>query len=273
VQDGPSSRMMFLLINFREGAVGGFVGTDGKPLPQNPMLDIRVRRALSKAIDRQALVARIMDGEAIPATQMAIPGMEGYDEKLGVEPYDPQGAKALLTEAGFPSGFGLTISCSNNRYPNDSRVCQAVGQMLARIGLKPNVETVPMSVLMPKLRGSPADGSEMGLGMLGLGVQGSRPTALALVIHSGDPAIGRGQYNFGRHQNAQMDKLIDDALTTVDPKARDEKLRIAIDRAVAETAIIPLYWQKVVTASRADLTYTTDPSEDTLTWRVLPKAK
>ncbi len=273
VQDGPSSRMMFLLVNFRKGAVGGFTGPDGKPLAENPLLDLRVRHAISKAIDRQALVARIMDGEAIPASQMAIPGMEGYDDKLAVEAYDSQGAKALLAEAGFPNGFGLTISCSNNRYPNDSRTCQAVGQMLARIGLKPNVETVPMSVLMPKLRGTPEQGSDMGLGMLGLGVQGSRPTALALVVHSADPAVGRGQYNFGHHENAEMDKLIDDALTTVDPKMRDGKLRIVVDRAVDETAIIPLYWQKVVTASRADLTYTTDPSEDTLTWRVLPMKK
>jgi peptide/nickel transport system substrate-binding protein len=273
VHDGPSSRMMFLLINFRQGVVGGFTGADGKPLPQNPMLDVRVRHALSKAIDRQALVARIMDGEAIPASQMAMPGMEGYDDKLAVTAHDPQGAKALLAEAGFPNGFGLTISCSNNRYPNDSRICQAVGQMLARIGLRSNVETVPMSVLMPKLRGTPAEGSEMGLGMLGLGVQGTRPTALALAIHSAAPAVGRGQYNFGRHANSEMDKLIDDALTTVDPKARDEKLRVAVDRAVEETAIIPLYWQKVVTASRADLTYTTDPSEDTLAWRCVPRAK
>jgi peptide/nickel transport system substrate-binding protein len=271
VQDGPSSRMLFLLVNFRKGPVGGVTAADGKPLSENPLLDLRVRQALSKGIDRQALVARVMDGEAIPASQMAIPGMEGYDPKLAVEAYDPQGAKALLAQAGFPNGFGLTLSCSNNRYPNDDRVCQAVGQMLARIGLKPVVETLPMSVLMPKLRGPGPQGSEMGLGMLGLGVQGSRPTALALVIHSANAQIGRGQYNFGHHENAEIDKVIDDALTTVDPKTRDGLLRLAVDRAVAETAIIPLYWQKVVTASRADLTSTTDPSEDTLTWRVRPK--
>ena len=273
VQDGPSSRMLFLLVNFRKGAIGGATGLDGKPLPENPLLDLRVRQALSKGIDREALVARVMDGEAIPASQIAIAGMEGYDSALTVEKYDPQGAKALLAEAGFPNGFGLTVSCSNNRYTNDDRVCQALGQMFARIGIKPVVEAVPMSVLMPKLRGTTPQGSDMGLGMLGLGVQGSRPSSLALILHSANPQIGRGQYNFGLYGNAEMDHVIDDALTSSDAAQRDHLLRVAVDRARAEVGIIPLYWQKVVTASRADLTYTTDPSEDTLAWRVLPKSK
>jgi peptide/nickel transport system substrate-binding protein len=272
VHDGPSSRMLVLLVNFRKGPIAGITDADGKPLAQNPLLDLRVRQAISKAIDRKALVERVMDGEAIAASQMAIPGMEGYDEDLQVEKYDPAGAKSLLAQAGYPNGFGLNIDCSNNRYPNDDRVCQAVGQMLARAGFHPKVETLPMSVLMPKLRGTAAQG-DVALGMLGLGVQGSRPTSLALMVHSADPAVGRGQYNFGQYANPEMDKIIDDALTTLDPKARDATLRIAVDRVVREIVIVPLYFQKVITASRSDLTYTTDPSEDTLTWRVLPKSK
>jgi len=273
VQTGPSTRMMFLLINFRTDAIPTNKDADGKPLDKNPLLDLRVRQALSKSIDRKALVSRIMDGEGVPASQVALPIMEGYDPKLEVDKYDPQGAKKLLAEAGYPKGFGLTIACSNNRYPNDDKVCQAVGQMLSRGGFNPSVETVPMSILMPKLRGTPERGSEIALGMLGLGSQGTTPKALTLVMHSINPSIGRGQYNFGRYSNAEFDRAVIDATTTLDQKQRDAKMRTAMDLATRDVAALPLFFLNVITASRADLTYSPDPAEETLAWLILPKNK
>lgn len=271
VQTGPSTRMMFLLINFRPDSIPTNKDADGKALDKNPLLDLKVRQALSKSIDRQALVSRIMDGQGVPASQVALPIMEGYDPKLQVEKYDPQGSKALLAEAGYPKGFGLTITCSNNRYPNDDKVCQAVGQMLSRGGFNATVETVPMAILMPKLRGTPEKGSDVALGMLGLGSQGTTPKALTLVMHSVNPTIGRGQYNFGRYNNPEFDKIVIDATTTLDEKKRDEKMRVAIDMATGNVVALPLFFLNVITASRADLTYSPDPAEETLAWLILPK--
>jgi peptide/nickel transport system substrate-binding protein len=262
---------MVLLVNFRAGPIAGITGADGQPLQKNPLLDLRVRQAISKAIDRTGLVDRIMGGEAIPASQLTIPTMEGYDTALQVEKADPKGAKALLAEAGYPDGFGLDIACTNNRYPNDDRICQAVGQMLARAGFHAKVETMPISMLMPKLKGTPTQG-DIALGMLGLS-QGTHPTALTLMVHSADPAVGRGQYNFGEYDNPDMDRMIDQAFTTLDPAKREAAIREAVDRTMHEIVVVPLYFQKVITASRANLTYTTDPTEETLTWRIMPKAK
>ena len=174
VHDGPSSRMMILLLNFRKAPGAGITDAAGQPMEQNPLLDQRVRLAISKAIDRRGLVDKIMAGEAYPASQIAIQGMDGYDPNLPVEPVDPAGARALLAAAGFPNGFGLNIDCSNNRYPNDDKVCQAVGQMLARAGFHPKVETMPFSLLLPKLKGTVAKG-DVAIGMLGLGAQGVSP--------------------------------------------------------------------------------------------------
>ncbi|MFC7555267.1 ABC transporter substrate-binding protein [Pseudoroseomonas wenyumeiae] len=124
-------------------------GADGKPLPVNPLSDVRVRRALSMAIDRNALVERIMEGQAVASGQLTPQGFLGYDPALRVPAADPAGAKRLLSEAGYPDGFGLTISCSNDRYVNDARICQAVGQMLSRIGLKMTVDVTPGTVFFP----------------------------------------------------------------------------------------------------------------------------
>lgn len=273
VHDGPSTRMMVLLLNYRDGQIAGLTDAGGKPLDKNPLKDVRVRKALSKAIDRQALVDRIMDGTADVATQIAMPGMEGYDPDLKIDNADPQGAKALLAEAGYPNGFGINIACSNNRYPNDARICQAVGQMLARGGFQPKVETLPMSVLMTSLVGSAPDKRDFAIGMLGLGAQGTHPIALPTMVHSVDKASGRGAYNFGGYSNPELDGVIDKAVGTLDSTARNDLMRTAVDRATEEVVVLPLLFQRVLTASKSDLTYTTDPTEETLTWRAKPKAQ
>ncbi len=106
----------------------------GKPLAKNPLKDPRVRKAISKAINRPAIVEKVMEGEAIPAGQLVPDFLFGATKNLKVEAFDPEGAKKLLAEAGYPDGFGLTIHAPNNRYVNDAKIAQAVAQMLARVG-------------------------------------------------------------------------------------------------------------------------------------------
>lgn len=115
----------------------------GQPLAVNPLKDVRVRRALSLAIDREALVDRVLDGAALPSMQFMPPGTFGYVPDLHAPPADPAGARRLLAEAGYPDGFRITLHGSNNRFPNDARVVQAIGQMWARIGVQTSVEVMP----------------------------------------------------------------------------------------------------------------------------------
>src|SRR5258706_2167939 len=107
----------------------------GKPLAKNPLKDPRVRKAMSKAINRPAIVDKVMEGEAIPAGQLVPDFLFGASKTLKVEPFDPEGAKKLLAEAGYPDGFGLTVHAPNNPYVNDAKIAQAVAQMLARAGI------------------------------------------------------------------------------------------------------------------------------------------
>src|SRR5205807_6787791 len=112
---------------------------------KNPHKDPRVRKAISKVINRPALAEPVMEGEAVTTGQLLPEGFFGYAKNLKAEPYDPEGAKKLLTEAGYPNGFGLTIHSPNNRYVNDAKIAQAVAQMLTRAGVDTKVVTMPSS--------------------------------------------------------------------------------------------------------------------------------
>src|SRR6185295_8287170 len=105
---------------------------------------------VSKSIDRQAIADRVMEGLSIPAGQLVPPGFFGATPDLKPEAYDPDGAKKLLAEAGYPDGFGLTLHGPNNRYVNDEQIVQAVAQMLTKIGIATRVETLPYSNYMSR---------------------------------------------------------------------------------------------------------------------------
>jgi peptide/nickel transport system substrate-binding protein len=209
-----------------------------------------------------------MDGEAIATSQYAIQGLVGFDSDLPVEKYDPQGAKDLLATAGYPRGFGLSINCSNNRYPNDEKICQALGQMMTRVGLQAKVETMPVAMLTPLLRGTPTEPSKVALGLNGIGAISNLPPVPGFVVHSINAAVGRGGSNYGRFSDPALDRSIDEAIATPDLKLRDQRLRDAMAAARREVPVIPLYFQKVITASRADLVFHTNPFEETLAWHI-----
>ena len=162
----PSDRIIYFFPNVRHDTSPYLTDRDGNPLDKNPLRDRRVRKAISMGINRAAIASKVMEGLAAPAGQTVPEGWFGYNPELEVEPYDPEGAKKLLAEAGYPDGFGLTIHGPNDRYVNDSKICQAVGQMLARIGLDIKVDTMPKSVFFSKVR---VPNVEFSFGLLGWG--------------------------------------------------------------------------------------------------------
>jgi peptide/nickel transport system substrate-binding protein len=84
---------------------------------RNPFADRRVRQAVYQAIDEETIVDEVMSGLAIPAGIILEPGIVGYAPELDTRlPFDPDAAKALLAEAGYPDGFAVTLDCPNDHY-------------------------------------------------------------------------------------------------------------------------------------------------------------
>jgi peptide/nickel transport system substrate-binding protein len=239
----------------------------GRPLDRNPLKDVRVRRAMSKAINRQALVDRVMEGAARPTGQLLPDGLFGYTPALKPEPYDPDGAKKLLAEAGYPDGFGLTVHAPNNRYVNDEQIAQAIAQMLTRVGIVTKVDAMPSSVYFTR-----ANKLEFSVMLVGWGSdtgEASSPLKALLATFNNDK--GMGQANRGRYSNPKLDALLDQALSTVDDARREKLLQQATEVAMADVGIITLYHQENLWATRKGTVYTPRADERTYAHEFRPQ--
>jgi peptide/nickel transport system substrate-binding protein len=265
----PSDRVIYLEPNFGLDSSPELVDKSGAPLGKNPFRDLKVRQAVSKAINREARVARVMDGLGVPASQLVPEGFGGFDPAIPVERYDPDGAKKLLAEAGYPDGFGLTVHCSGDRYVNDARICETVAQMLSRIGIAAKVEVQPSSVYFSR---TAAPKSELPLMLVGWGSAstGDSVPGLTGIIHSYDSAKGMGAYDMGNYKNAAVDQLIEQAIVTLDDGKRDGLLKQAMVDAMKDLSIIPLHTQMSVLAARKGITCVPRADEQTVAMSARP---
>lgn len=140
LSEADSLRVIYVAMDQMRGGPSPFItDNDGKALERNPLKDLRVRRALSLAIDRETEVARVMEGIATPTLQYMARGTFGYVPDLQPGRARPEEARRLLAEAGYPQGFTVTLDCPNDRYIADEAICTATSAMLARIGIKAEV--------------------------------------------------------------------------------------------------------------------------------------
>jgi peptide/nickel transport system substrate-binding protein len=254
-----SNRIIYLHVDSNRERSPFVTDRAGKPLERNPLRDLRVRQAISKAINRQAIVERVMEGAAIASGQLMPEGLFGYSPALKPEAFDPEGAKKLLAEAGYPDGFGLTIHGPNDRYVNDDQICQAIAQMLARVGIAAKVETMPASVYFTR-----ANKLDFSLMLVGWGSDtGEASSPLKSLLATYDRDKGMGTANRGRYSNAKMDQLLAQALNTVDDARREKLLQEATEVAMNDLGIIPLHHQVNVWATRRGLAYVPRTDERT----------
>jgi peptide/nickel transport system substrate-binding protein len=252
VTSAASSRFIYLGLDQGNEVTPFITAKDGRPFAGNPLRDPRVRRALSIAINRPLIVDRIISGSAHAAGQIAVEGQIGYDPDLGPPAFDAAAARRLLTEAGYPDGFRITLHSPNNRYVEDDKTSQAVAQFWARIGLDARVEVMPSNVFFTR-----AGRREFSVFLIGFGhTTGDAWLGMSQVLHSFDAARGLGGLNRGRYASAEFDALMDTARNVVDVPRRDAMLRRAQRLAFEQdTAIIPLHVPDNVWAHRAAFTY------------------
>ncbi|MSO55056.1 MAG: ABC transporter substrate-binding protein [Rhodospirillales bacterium] len=247
----PSCRTMFLGPDSSRD-VSPFVKTnDGQPYPGNPLRDWRVRKAISKAIDRKAIVERVMDGNALAASQYFASGLFGHNPNIPVEPYDLAGAKKLMQDAGYGDGFRLTIHGTNDRYDNDAQILEALAQMLTQVGIKTEIVGIPVATYFT--RQASLEFSVYLVGNCPGTAEAGAP--LKEITHTLLPEKGYGIYNFHRYSNQRLDTMIEEALSTIDDGKREKLYQDALKIALDDVAAIPLHQQVNTWAMKKGIIY------------------
>ena len=259
VEKTASNRTLFLGFDELRDQTPFATAKDGSPLPANPFKDERVRRAFALAISQDMIVDRVMDGLAEKATQGVAPHIEGADPSIQPTPYKPDEARKLLAEAGYPNGFRVSLHCPNDRYVNDAAICQAVGSMLARVGIQVAVEVQPSSIYFPRLLKR-----DYAFYLLAWGSNaGDAISFLRDVMMTRDTVAGVGSWN-GGYSFPDVDTMIVTATQTMDEAARVKLMTDAMGILIRRQAYIPLHTQLVLAATRKPVTFQPQAAEGTL---------
>ncbi|MGE0813680.1 MAG: ABC transporter substrate-binding protein [Vicinamibacterales bacterium] len=186
-------------------------------LAKKPFADRRVRQAISYAIDRQAIVDNLVSSFARPSTSALTPIMRGY-ANLGPIPYEPDTARRLLKEAGYPDGFATTIS-TTPRYPMGVELAEAVAADLRKVGIRARIEVYDWATMVQFWAGLPPEKNPQEIFIMGAGASTADADWGLRPIFRTAPT---NENNYGYYSNAEFDRVIEAAMRETDPARRQE---------------------------------------------------
>jgi len=258
-----SNRVIYVALDQHGEQTPGIQGTNGK----NPLLDKRVREALSLAIDRNALVARTMGGVATPAARLLPYPMFGTSKNLvTAAKADPERAKALLKEAGYPNGFSIVLGTPNGRYINDVKVAQTIAAMWTRVGVKTTIDANAPAVFFKN-----RDSYMYSAYLAGWGtVTGEMSNTLLSLLVTPNKEKGQGTTNRARYSNPAMDKLVLDSGTMMDDAQRAAALAKASEIAMADFAMLPIHFEHSVWAMKKGIHFEGRADQQTMVQYATP---
>ncbi|MEW6479866.1 MAG: ABC transporter substrate-binding protein [Pseudomonadota bacterium] len=234
VMQGPELRWIFLGMDQKRDELL-YSNVKGK----NPFKDKRVRQAFYQAIDINGIQKNVMRGAATPAALLIGPGVSGYDASIDKRlPYDVEAAKKLLADAGYPNGFEVGMNCPNDRYVNDSNVCQAVASNLARIGVKVNLQAETKGTYFPKILRRDTSFYLLGWSPSTYDAH----NVLNAIIRCVDDK-GAGQFNLGSYCNPKVDELTLKIASETDQAKRNAMIKEAYAIHSEDVGHLPLHQQ------------------------------
>jgi len=245
------------------------IKVNGQPIDGNPLQDLRVRKALDLAINRDVLVRVVLEGLGTPANQLMPEGFFGYSANIPAPEYDIDQAKSLLAEAGYPDGFEIDFTCTNNRVPGDAVVCEALAQMWSRLGLTVNAQALNGTVYFPA-----AQREEYTMTMSAWGtLTGEAAYTYGALVHTKDPEKGFGNFNRSGYSNPEFDRVFSEGSQTLDPEGRRKLYEQASEIAMEDRALIPTVILQSVWASKAGLVdFVPRVDQETRAYAITPKS-
>jgi peptide/nickel transport system substrate-binding protein len=248
---GPELRTIFLGMDQKRDELQ-YSSVKGK----NPFKDKRVRQAFYQAIDVDGIQKTVMRGAAKPTALMIGPGVNGFDPNMNKRlPFDPDAAKKLLADAGYPSGFELTMNCPNDRYVNDARICQAVAANLSRIGVRINLAAETKGTYFPKILRRDTSFYLLGWTPSTYDAHDALNALMACPDES-----GAGQFNLGAYCNANQSRLIKAIQSETDKAKRDGMIHEAMKMHSDDIGHLPLHQQALAwgTSKKVDIVQRAD---------------
>jgi peptide/nickel transport system substrate-binding protein len=219
----------------------------------NPFQDARVRQAAAHAIDIDSIDRVLFRGKIDGASQLVPAGISGYSEANSARPaYDPDLAKTLLAEAGYPNGFSFGLKCPNDRYINDEALCRAAASMFAAVGLNAELSTGPVRDYWSQLRKDAFDMYLLGWSPGTFDME--HPIRFLLSTPNSEKKLG--SWNFGGYSNQRVDALLPGIQQEIDPAARQAIVDEVVAITQAEVAYIPLYTQPLIWAAKENIDLT-----------------
>ncbi len=197
------------------------------------MKDVRVRRAINYALDVPSLIKNVMGGNAYRVSTICPKYMVGWDPDERFYSHDPEKAKRLLAEAGFPDGMDATILTPRGRYLNDVQACEAIAGMLTKVGIRAKVNAVEFGVFAKQTQAHQIP--ELMYAAWGNNHFDAWDTLQALV---------RSGEMFSWYKNEKVDEYIDKAGQTIDPEKHAEYLRLALREIFDDPPFGFLYAQR-----------------------------
>lgn len=195
-------------------------GEEAGPLPGafEPFQDIRVRRAIAHAINKEAIVRNLYQGAASVANQGMPPSLFGYNNDITGYEYDPEKARQLLADAGYPDGFDVTfwhMPVSRPYFPVPTEIAEAIQADLAAVGINATLFTEDWGTYLQD-----TEAGKHNMAMLGWTGDNGDPDNFLNVLYSQDKATVGTAGNIGFKKNAEFQDLCDRALATYDQAER-----------------------------------------------------